>query len=187
MAFAQPERPGGKIMFGRPAGTSTTLDPHITNRAATRKILIQFTDTLTVINPKDGKVPPGALAEVVGGRARRARKLHLQASQEREVPRRDARFDARPPVKFTFSTASRSRWARRGVARAFLGPVRTAPMSSMPTPWARPASESSPHAPVAAKWSGLSPLAPAVADGGVRKMGEDFSRKPVGHRRPVSW
>ena len=60
MAFAQP-KPGGKIMFAARQDIDT-LDPHITNRAATRKILIQFTDTLTVINPKDGKVLPG-LAE----------------------------------------------------------------------------------------------------------------------------
>jgi len=60
MAFAQP-KPGGTIMFAARQDIDT-LDPHITNRAATRKILIQFTDTLTVINPKDGKVLPG-LAE----------------------------------------------------------------------------------------------------------------------------
>src|SRR5499426_4605261 len=39
-----------------------TLDPHVTNRAATRKILLQFLDTLVVIDPKDGSVKPG-LAE----------------------------------------------------------------------------------------------------------------------------
>src|SRR5438876_12386105 len=52
---------GGKIVFAARQDIDT-LDPHITNRAATRKILIQFMDTLTVINPKDGKVGPG-LAE----------------------------------------------------------------------------------------------------------------------------
>ena len=61
IAFAQQPKPGGKIVFAARQDIDT-LDPHITNRAATRKILIQFTDTLTVINPKDGKVLPG-LAE----------------------------------------------------------------------------------------------------------------------------
>src|SRR5207244_290080 len=60
VAHAQP-KPGGKIVFAARQDIDT-LDPHITNRAATRKILIQFTDTLTVINPRDGKVGPG-LAE----------------------------------------------------------------------------------------------------------------------------
>jgi peptide/nickel transport system substrate-binding protein len=59
-AFAQ-AKPGGKIMFAARQDIDT-LDPHITNRAATRKILIQFMDTLVVIDPKDGSVKPG-LAE----------------------------------------------------------------------------------------------------------------------------
>src|SRR5262247_4572646 len=58
--FAQ-GKPGGKIVFAARQDIDT-LDPHITNRAATRKILIQFSDTLTVIDPKDGSVKPG-LAE----------------------------------------------------------------------------------------------------------------------------
>ena len=53
-ALAQPKA-GGKIVYAARQDIDT-LDPHITNRAATRKLLIQFTDTLTVINPKDGKV-----------------------------------------------------------------------------------------------------------------------------------
>ena len=54
-------RAGGKIVFAARQDIDT-LDPHITNRAATRKILIQFMDTLTVIRPKDGTLSPG-LAE----------------------------------------------------------------------------------------------------------------------------
>src|SRR5437867_887960 len=49
---------GGKILFAARQDIDT-LDPHITNRAATRKILIQVLDTLTVINPQDGKVSAG--------------------------------------------------------------------------------------------------------------------------------
>src|SRR5207245_8442573 len=45
----------------RPAGHRHPRPPHH-NRAATRKILIQFMDTLVVIDPKDGSVKPG-LAE----------------------------------------------------------------------------------------------------------------------------
>src|SRR5713226_414886 len=56
-AYAQ-AKPGGKVVVAARQDIDT-LDPHITNRAATRKILIQFTDTLTVINPKDGKIMPG--------------------------------------------------------------------------------------------------------------------------------
>jgi len=51
-------KPGGKLVLAA-RQDSDTLDPHITNRAATRQILIQFTDTLTVISAKDGKVLPG--------------------------------------------------------------------------------------------------------------------------------
>src|ERR1700737_5203263 len=58
---------GGRIVFAAPQDIDT-LDPHITNRAATRKILIQFTDTLTVINPKDGKVLPGLAESWEGAR-----------------------------------------------------------------------------------------------------------------------
>src|SRR5499433_2195115 len=60
LAFAQ-AKPGGKLVFAARQDIDT-LDPHITNRAATRKILIQFLDTLVVIDPKDGSVKPG-LAE----------------------------------------------------------------------------------------------------------------------------
>src|SRR2546426_10523867 len=59
-AYAQ-AKAGGKILFAARQDIDT-LDPHITNRAATRKILIQVLDTLTVIDPQDGKVSPG-LAE----------------------------------------------------------------------------------------------------------------------------
>src|SRR5437867_13403851 len=57
-------KPGGKIVYAARQDIDT-LDPHITNRAATRKILIQFMDTLVVIDPKDGSVKPG-LAEKWG-------------------------------------------------------------------------------------------------------------------------
>src|SRR5262245_59519072 len=51
----------GKFVFASRQDIDT-LDNPLTNQAATRKILIQLTDTLTVINPKDGKLLPG-LAE----------------------------------------------------------------------------------------------------------------------------
>src|SRR5215475_3575150 len=52
---------GGRLVFAARQDIDT-LDPHVTNRAATRKILIQFLDTLTVIDPTDGGLKPG-LAE----------------------------------------------------------------------------------------------------------------------------
>ena len=48
---------GGRLVFAARQDIDT-LDPHITNRAATRKILIQFMDTLVVIDPKDGSLKP---------------------------------------------------------------------------------------------------------------------------------
>src|SRR5262245_20883411 len=53
---------GGRLVFAARQDIDT-LDPHVTNRAATRKILIQFLDTLTVIDPKDGSVKPGLAEE----------------------------------------------------------------------------------------------------------------------------
>src|SRR5215467_5587675 len=58
---AEAAKAGGQLIFAARQDIDT-LDPHITNRAATRKILIQFLDTLVVIDPKDGSVKPG-LAE----------------------------------------------------------------------------------------------------------------------------
>ena len=58
---AMAAKTGGQLIFAARQDIDT-LDPHITNRAATRKILLQFLDTLVVIDPKDGSVKPG-LAE----------------------------------------------------------------------------------------------------------------------------
>src|SRR5438552_16657716 len=52
---------GGRLVYAARQDIDT-LDPPITNRAATRKILIQFMDTLVLIDPKDRSVKP-ALAE----------------------------------------------------------------------------------------------------------------------------
>ena len=115
MAFAQP-KPGGTIMFAARQDIDT-LDPHITNRAATRKILIQFTDTLTVINPKDGKVLPGLAEswEVARDGKSYTFKLRKNVKFHDGTP-----FDA-AAVRFTFDRIQEPLGAP-GVARAFLGP-----------------------------------------------------------------
>src|SRR5207248_5058967 len=114
-AFAQ-AKPGGKIVFAARQDIDT-LDPHITNRAATRKILIQFTDTLTVINPKDGKVLPGLAESWEVARDGKSYTFKLR----RNVKFHDGTpFDA-AAVKFTFDRIQEPLGAP-GVARAFLSP-----------------------------------------------------------------
>src|SRR5256885_2306434 len=114
-ALAQ-AKPGGKIVFAARQDIDT-LDPHITNRAATRKILIQFTDTLTVINPKDGKVLPGLAEswEVARDGKSYTFKLRHNVKFHDGTP-----FDA-AAVKFTFDRIQEPLGAP-AVARAFLGP-----------------------------------------------------------------
>src|SRR2546430_12385941 len=114
-ALAQ-AKPGGKIVFAARQDIDT-LDPHITNRAATRKILIQFTDTLTVINPKDGKVGPGLAESWDVARDGKSYTFRLR----KNVKFHDGTpFDA-TAVKATFDRIQEPLGAP-GVARAFLGP-----------------------------------------------------------------
>ena len=168
MAFAQ-VKPGGKIMFAARQDIDT-LDPHITNRAATRKILIQFTDTLTVINPKDGKVLPGLAEswEVARDGKSYTFKLRKNVKFHDGTP-----FDA-AAVKFTFDRIQEPLGAP-GVARAFLGPYDGADIVDASTVRVR---LKQPYAPFL-RMVGLSPLAP-LSPTAVQKMGQDFSRKPVG-------
>ena len=167
-AFAQ-AKPGGKIMYAARQDIDT-LDPHITNRAATRKILIQFTDTLTVINPKDGKVLPGLAEswEVARDGKSYTFKLRKNVKFHDGTP-----FDA-AAVKFTFDRIQEPLGAP-GVARAFLGPYDGADVVDAHTVRVR---LKQPYAPFL-RMVGLSPLAP-LSPTAVQKMGQDFSRKPVG-------
>ena len=167
-AFAQ-AKPGGKIMYAARQDIDT-LDPHITNRAATRKILIQFTDTLTVINPKDGKVLPGLAEswEVARDGKSYTFKLRKNVKFHDGTP-----FDA-AAVKFTYDRIQEPLGAP-GVARAFLGPYDGADVVDAHTVRVR---LKQPYAPFL-RMVGLSPLAP-LSPTAVQKMGQDFSRKPVG-------
>ena len=160
---------GGKILFAARQDIDT-LDPHITNRAATRKILIQFLDTLTVINPQDGKVTPG-LAEswevAKDGKSytfklRRGVKFHDGTA-----------FDA-AAVKFTFDRIQEPLGAP-GVARSFLGPYDGADVVDPRTVRIR---FKQPYAPFL-RMAALSPLGP-VSPAAVKKAGQDFGRAPVG-------
>jgi len=109
-------KPGGKLVLAARQDIDT-LDPHITNRAATRKILIQFTDTLTVINAKDGKVLPGLAESWEVARDGKAYTFKLRKG----VKFHDGTpFDA-AAVKFTLDRTQEA-LAAPGVARAFLGP-----------------------------------------------------------------
>src|SRR2546423_14118186 len=114
-ALAQ-AKPGGKIVFAARQDIDT-LDPHITNRAATRKILIQFTDTLTVINPKDGKVLPGLAESWDVAKDGKSYTFRLR----KNVKFHDGTpFDA-AAVKFTLDRTQEPLGAP-AVARAVLGP-----------------------------------------------------------------
>jgi peptide/nickel transport system substrate-binding protein len=167
-AFAQ-AKPGGKIVFAARQDIDT-LDPHITNRAATRKILIQFTDTLTVINPKDGKVLPGLAESWEVARDGKSYTLKLR----RNVKFHDGTpFDA-AAVKLTFDRIQEPLGAP-GVARAFLGPYDGADVVDAHTVRVR---LKAPYAPFL-RMIALSPLAP-LSPTAVQKMGQDFSNKPVG-------
>src|SRR5262249_32765049 len=107
---------GGKIVFAARQDIDT-LDPHITNRAATRKILIQFPGPLTVINPRDGKIMPGLAESWDVARDGKSYTFHLR----KNVKFHDGTpFDA-AAVKFTLDRTQEPLGAP-GVARAFLGP-----------------------------------------------------------------
>src|SRR6267142_2575371 len=160
---------GGRLVFAARQDIDT-LDPHITNRAATRKILIQFMDTLVVIDPKDGSVKPGLAEKWEVSPDGKAYTFHLR----RNVKFHDGTpFDA-AAMKFTFDRIQTPLGAP-GVARAFLGPYDGADIVDAYTVRVR---LKQPYAPFL-RMVGLSPLAP-LSPTAVRKMGEDFSRKPVG-------
>jgi peptide/nickel transport system substrate-binding protein len=160
---------GGKIVLAARQDIDT-LDPHITNRAATRKILIQFTDTLTVIDPKDGTIRPGLAESWDVSRDGKTYTFRL---------RKNVKFHDGTPldaaaVKFTFDRTQEP-LAAPGVARAFLGPYDGADVVDPSTVRVR---LKQPYAPFL-RMVGLSPLAP-ISPTAVKKVGQDFSRKPVG-------
>jgi peptide/nickel transport system substrate-binding protein len=160
---------GGKIVLAARQDIDT-LDPHITNRAATRKILIQFMDTLTVISPKDGKVSPGLAESWDVSRDGKTYTLRLRKA----VKFHDGTpFDA-AAVKFTFDRIQEPLGAP-GVARAFLGPYEGADVIDAHTVRVRFKSAYAPFL----RMAGLTPLAP-ISPTAVKKMGQDFSRRPVG-------
>ncbi len=161
--------PGGKIVFAARQDIDT-LDPHITNRAATRKILIQFMDTLTVINPQDGKVHPGLAESWDVSKDGKSYTLRL---------RKNVKFHDGAPldaaaVKFTFDRIQEPLGAP-GVARAFLGPYEGADVIDSHTVRVR---FKQPYAPFL-RMAGLSPLGP-ISPAAAKRLGQDFGRQPVG-------
>ncbi len=160
---------GGKLIFAARQDIDT-LDPHITSRAATRKILIQVTDTLTVINPQDGSVQPGLAESWEASADAKTYTLKLK----KNVKFHDGTpFDA-AAVKFSFDRMQEPLGAA-GVARAFLGPYEGSDVIDASTVRVR---FKQPYAPFL-RMAGLSPLGP-ISPTAVKKMGQDFSRKPVG-------
>src|SRR5256712_11428956 len=160
---------GGRLVFAARQDIDT-LDPHITNRAATRKILIQFMDTLTVINPKDGKIGPGLAESWEVARDGKSYTFKL---------RKNVKFHDGTPfdgaaVKSTFDRIQEPLCAP-GVARAVLGPYDGADVVDGHTFRIR---FKQPYAPFL-RMAALSPLAP-ISPTAVQKMGQDFSRRPVG-------
>jgi peptide/nickel transport system substrate-binding protein len=169
LARADGQARGNKLVFAARQDIDT-LDPHITNRAATRKILIQFLDTLTVINPADGKVGPGLAESWDISKDGKAYTFKL---------RRNVKFHDGTPldaaaVKFTFDRMQEPLGAP-GVARSFLGPYDGADVVDPLTVRVRFKQAYAPFLRMAA----LSPLGP-VSPAAVKKLGQDFSRTPVG-------
>jgi peptide/nickel transport system substrate-binding protein len=162
-------RSGGKLIFAARQDIDT-LDPHITNRAATRKILLQLMDTLTVVNPEDGKVYPGLAESWDVSKDGRSYTLRL---------RKNVRFHDGTPldaaaVKFTFDRTQEPLGAP-GVARAFLGPYEGADVIDPHTVRIR---FKQPYAPFL-RMASLAPLGP-ISPTAARKLGQDFGRQPVG-------
>ena len=160
---------GGKLVFAARQDIDT-LDPHITNRAATRKILIQVFDTLTVISPQDGKVVPGLAESWDVSRDGKSYTFRLRKS----VKFHDGTPLDAAAVKFTFDRIQEPLGAP-GVARAFLGPYEGADVVDASTVRIR---FKQPYAPFL-RMAGLSPLGP-ISPTAAQKLGQDFSRQPVG-------
>src|SRR6266567_9434940 len=164
-AFAQ-AKPGGKIMFAARQDIDT-LDPHITNRAATRKILIQFMDTLVVIDPKDGSVKPGLAEKWEIAPDGKTYTFHLR----RNVKFHDGTpFDA-AAMKFTFDRIQTPLGAP-SVARSFIGPYEA---SEVVDPTTLRVKFKQPYSPFL-RMAALAPLGP-ISPTAVQKLGDQFSRK----------
>jgi peptide/nickel transport system substrate-binding protein len=160
---------GGKLLFAARQDIDT-LDPHITNRAATRKILIQFLDTLTIISPKDSSVLPGLAESWDVARDGKSYTFRLR----KNVKFHDGTpFDA-AAVKFTFDRIQEPLGAP-GVARAFLGPYEGADVIDAQSVRIR---FKQPYAPFL-RMAALSPLGP-ISPTAAKKAGQDFGLKPVG-------
>ncbi len=160
---------GGRLVFAARQDIDT-LDPHITNRAATRKILIQFMDTLVVIDPKDGSVKPGLAEKWETSPDAKTYTFHLR----RNVKFHDGTpFDA-AAMKFTFDRIQTPLGAP-GVARSFIGPYEA---SEVVDPHTLRVKFKQPYSPFL-RMAALAPLGP-VSPTAVQKLGDQFSRKPVG-------
>jgi peptide/nickel transport system substrate-binding protein len=159
---------GGKLVFAARQDIDT-LDPQVTHRAATRKILLQFMDPLVRLKPGDSRIHPG-LAE--------SWEVSADGKTFTFRLRKGVRFHDGTPfnaeaVKFTFDR-SREPASAGSVARAFLGPYRSTEVVDEHTVRVH---FDKPYAflPMAA----LSPLGP-VSPTAVKKMGTEFGRRPVG-------
>src|SRR5881396_699742 len=160
---------GGRLIFAARQDIDT-LDPHITNRAATRKILIQVLDTLVVIDPKDGSVKPGLAEKWEVSPDGKTYTFHLR----RNVKFHDGTpFDA-AAMKFTFDRIQAPLGAP-GVARSFIGPYEASEVVDPNTLRVRFKQPYSPFLRMAA----LAPLGP-ISPTAVQKLGDQFARKPVG-------
>src|ERR1700730_10775366 len=160
---------GGRLVFAARQDIDT-LDPHITNRAATRKILIQFMDTLVVIDPKDGSVNPGLAEKWEVSRAGQVCTFPLG----RNVKFHDGAASDAAAMKFTFDRIQTPLGAP-GVARSFIGPYEA---SEVVDPSTLRVKFKQPYAPFL-RMAALSPLGP-ISPTAVQKLGDQFSRKPVG-------
>src|SRR5215468_96718 len=160
---------GGRLIFAARQDIDT-LDPHITNRAATRKILLQFLDTLVVIDPKDGSVKPGLAEKWEISADGKTYTFHLR----RNVKFHDGTLFDAAAMKFALDRIQTPLGAP-GVARSFIGPYESSEAVDAATLRVRFKQAYAPFLRMAA----LSPLG-AISPAAVKKMGDEFGRQPVG-------
>lgn len=159
---------GGKIVFAA-ARDIDTLDPHTAGLGSTRKLLIQFMETLVVHNYEDGKLYPGLAESWEVSRDGKTYTFRL---------RRGVKFHDGTPVdaaavKFSFDRIKEAP-TPTGIARGFLGPYEG---SEVLDPYTVRVRLQEPYAPFL-RMLALAPLGP-VSPTAVKSMGEEFARRPV--------
>lgn len=160
---------GGKLTFAARQDPDT-LDPQRTGFVATRKLLNQMFDTLTVVKHGDPKVYPGLAESWTVSEDGKFYTFKLK----RGVKFHDGTPFNAEAVKFSFDRILEPAQAKGG-ARSFLGPYQSSEVVDEYTvklSFERPNSA----LPTLLAIESLAPISPAA----VQKYGDDFERNPVG-------